>query len=408
MIKDELARLRELIQLNTDLAEVKDVDVLMERLLLSARNFVNCDAGSIYIKEGDHLKFSYSQNDTLQARLEQGQKLIYNTFTVPINNKSISGYVAITGETLNIPDAYKLDDSLPFSFDKRYDESAQYRTLSILTIPLKKTNNQIIGVLQLINARDSNSNVIAFDPEIEPYLSYFSNSATGALERAQLMRAILLRMISMAELSDLKETGHHVNRVGSYSVEIYETWANKKGISQSEIDKQKDLLRMSAMLHDVGKVAISDMILKKPGRLTEEEFDAMKLHTVYGARLFLDLYSELEESARIVALNHHERFNGNGYPGYVDPFTGDPLPGKDNNGRPISKKGEEIPLFGRIVAIADVFDALSSPRCYKDAWDEDRVCSIIREENGKHFDPELVDAFFTCLPTIRSIGKRYQ
>ncbi len=408
MIKDELARLRELIQLNTDLAEVKDVDVLMERLLLSARNFVNCDAGSIYIKEGDHLKFSYSQNDTLQARLEKGQKLIYNTFTVPINNKSISGYVAITGETLNIPDAYKLDDSLPFSFDKRYDESAQYRTLSILTIPLKKTNNQIIGVLQLINARDSNSNVIAFDPEIEPYLSYFSNSATGALERAQLMRAILLRMISMAELRDPTETGNHVNRVGGYSVEIYETWAIKKGISKSEIDKQKDLLRMSAMLHDVGKVAISDMILKKPGRLTEEEFDAMKLHTVYGARLFLDLYSELEESARIVALNHHERFNGNGYPGYVDPFTGDPLPGKDNNGRPISKKGEEIPLFGRIVAIADVFDALSSPRCYKDAWDEDRVCSIIREENGKHFDPELVDAFFTCLPTIRSIGKRYQ
>ncbi len=408
MIKDELARLRELIQLNTDLAEVKDVDVLMERLLLSARNFVNCDAGSIYIKEGDHLKFSYSQNDTLQARLEQGQKLIYNTFTVPISNKSISGYVAITGETLNIPDAHKLDDSLSFSFDKSFDKSAQYRTLSILTIPLKKTNNQIIGVLQLINAKDSNSNVIAFDPEMEPYISYFANSATGALERAQLMRAILLRMISMAELRDPKETGNHVNRVGGYSVEIYETWAKKKGIAQSEIDKQKDLLRMSAMLHDVGKVAISDVILKKPGRLTEEEFDAIKLHTVYGARLFLDLYSDLEESARAVALNHHERFNGKGYPGYVDPFTGDPLPGKDNNGRPLPKKGGEIPLFGRIVAIADVFDALSSQRSYKDAWDEDRVLSTIREENGKHFDPELVDAFFTCLPTIRSIGKRYQ
>ena len=122
----------------------------------------------------------------------------------------------------------------------------------------------------------------------------------------------------------------------------------------------------------------------------------------------VDLYSELEEAARAVALNHHERFNGNGYPGYVDPFTGDPLPGKDNDGEPLSKKGLEIPLFGRIVAIADVFDALSSQRCYKDAWDEDRVCSIIREENGQHFDPELVDAFFTCLPTIRSIGKRYQ
>jgi len=408
MIKNELARLRELIQLSTDLAEVKDFDVLMERLLQSVRNFVNCDAGSIYIKKGDHLKFSFSQNDTLQARLETGQKLIYSTFTVPISNKSISGYVAITGETLNIPDAYKLDDSLPFSFDQSYDENARYRTLSILTIPLKKINNQIIGVLQLINARNSSGNVIAFDPEMEPYVSYFANSATGALERAQLMRAILLRMISMAELRDPKETGDHVNRVGSYSVEIYEIWATKKGIAQSEIDKQKDLLRMSAMLHDVGKVAISDNILKKPGRLTDEEFEEMKLHTVYGARLFHDLYSELEEAARAVALNHHERFNGTGYPGFVDPFTGDPLPGKDKNGRPIPKKGEEIPLFGRIVAIADVFDALSSQRSYKDAWNEDRVCSIIREENGKHFDPELVDAFFTCLPTLRSIGKRYQ
>ncbi|MBN1293643.1 MAG: HD domain-containing protein [Candidatus Latescibacteria bacterium] len=408
MIKDELQRLRELIQLSTDLAEVKDLDVLMERLLQSARKFVNCDAGSIYIKEGDFLKFSYTQNDTQQARLKTGQKLIYNTFSVPINNLSISGYVALTGETLNIPDAYKLSSSVPFSHDKSYDESARYRTLSILTIPLKKRDNQIIGVLQLINAMDGDNNVIAFDPEMEPYVNYFASSATGALERAQLMRAILLRMISMAELRDPKETANHVNRVGACAVEIFEAWAKMKKYKQADIDKQKDVLRMAAMLHDVGKIAISDIILKKPGRLDTDEFETMKLHTIYGARLFRNPYSEFEEAARVVALNHHERFDGTGYPGHVDPFTGEAIHGNIQNGKLAPKKGEEIPLFGRIVAVSDVFDALSSQRCYKEAWTEEHVCALIRQEKGKHFDPEIVDSFFASLPNIRSVYKRYE
>ena len=409
MIVDECHNLLKLISLGTELAEIKDLDVLMERILYSAREFVNCDAGSIYIKKSDHLKFSYTQNDTLSGRLEKGQKLIYNTFTIPIDNKSISGYVALTGEVLNIPDAYLIPETSPYNFGKSFDESANYRTKSIMTIPLKKSNQQNIGVLQLINARDGQGNTIAFDNNIEPYVKYFAANAASALERAQLMRSILLHMISMAELRDPAETGLHVNRVGGYSVEIFEAWAKKKQYTPEEIFQQRDLLRMASMLHDVGKVAISDTILKKPSRLTDDEYEIMKSHTFLGARLFTDMFSELEEASRDVALNHHEKFNGTGYPGFIDPVTQKPLPGKiDENGNPMPKREDEISLFGRIVAIADVYDALSSKRSYKEPWSEDKVLSVMQAESGKHFDPELIDAFFACLPHIKAVENRYQ
>jgi HD-GYP domain-containing protein (c-di-GMP phosphodiesterase class II) len=196
--------------------------------------------------------------------------------------------------------------------------------------------------------------------------------------------------------------------VAGYSVEIYENWAKKKGLPQQEIDKKRDVLRMAAMLHDVGKVAISDLILKKPGRLTDEEFEMMKQHTFLGARLFANPKSDFDEAASGVALNHHARWDGKGYPGYVDPMTGKALSGyEDDGGNPRSMKREEIPVFGRIVALADVYDALSSARCYKEAWDEEKVLSVIKEDAGKHFDPEVVEAFFSCLDMIHNIKQRY-
>ncbi len=405
---NEQERLKALVMLSNDIAEVKDLDILMERILKSAREFVNCDAGSIYIKENDTLHFTYAQNETLSSRLKPDEKLIYTTFSMPITHDSIAGYVASTGETLSIEDMYQLPDSLPYHFDKSYDESTNYKTHSTLTIPLKTVRFKIIGVLQLINATDDDGNVVRFEKDIEPYIAYFANNAAGALERAQLMRTILLRMIQMAELRDPKETGNHVNRVGGYSVEIYEAWAKKRNIPQAEIDKSRDILRMAAMLHDVGKIAIPDKILKKPGRLSDDEYEVMKQHTIIGSRLFENLTSEIDEAARDVALNHHEKFNGKGYPGYVDTETGEPIAGHvDSDGKPLTKKGEEIPIFGRIVALADVYDALSSARAYKEAWTEERVLSIIKEESGQHFDPELIDAFMVCLPSIKSMTQRY-
>jgi HD-GYP domain-containing protein (c-di-GMP phosphodiesterase class II) len=209
-------------------------------------------------------------------------------------------------------------------------------------------------------------------------------------------------------MRDPKETGPHVNRVAAYSVTLYEAWALKQGLPQDVIDKNRDVLRMSAMLHDVGKVAISDTILKKPGRFTPEEFQVMKLHTLFGANLFSDIYSDFDESARVVALNHHERWDGKGYPGYIDPQTQLSLPGfETENGGARGKQGEEIPLFGRIVALADVYDALSCRRCYKEAWDESEVLNNIREEAGKQFDPQLVEVFLECIDSFKQIEKLY-
>ncbi|MFQ3547980.1 MAG: HD domain-containing phosphohydrolase, partial [Termitinemataceae bacterium] len=173
-----------------------------------------------------------------------------------------------------------------------------------------------------------------------------------------------------------------------------------------ERDRCRDTLKIAAMLHDVGKVAISDVILKKPARFTEEEYKIMQAHTYYGARLFDDPQSPLDMIASEIALTHHENWDGTGYPGWIDPIT--TLPVKiDDQGNPLGRRGEEIPLGGRIVAIADVFDALSSRRVYKEAWDENAVFSEIRSLSGKKFDPELVDMFFEILPNIRQVRDRY-
>lgn len=404
----ETEKLEGLTRLGIDLGQVQDLDLLMERVLTEARRFVNADAGSIYIRDEDRLHFTYTQNDTLQRRLPPGEKLIYSTFTIPADKTSIAGYVAVTGKPLNIPDVYGIEPTAPYGFSDKFDRASDYRTGSMLTLPLQNINGQTMGVLQVINAMDEEKRVRPFSEHDERMMSLFGTIAAVALERARMTRAILLRMIRMAEMRDPKETGAHVNRVGSYAVELYERWAFKHGIDAHTVDQKRDVLRMAAMLHDVGKVGISDLILKKPERFNHDEYEIMKQHTLLGARLFLNRQSDFDEAAAQVAMNHHERWDGAGYPGHVNVDSGLPLPEfTREDGSPRGKQGEEIPLFGRIVALADVYDALSSARVYKDAWDEDRVLSTIRGEAGSHFDPELVDIFFSCLDTLRAIQDRY-
>jgi len=402
----ESEKIKEILRLGSELNTIQDVDILLEKILLEARKFLDADAGTIYVREDDELVFSHAQNDTQQSKLPEGKKLIYSTFTLPINEKSIAGYVASTGEALNIQDVYDIGDDTPYHFDPAYDKKAKYTTRSMLTVPLKNLTGDIHGVIQIINSLDSDGNITVFTDEDELYVSHFASSASMVLQRAQMTRALVLRMIQMAELRDPKETGPHVNRVASYAVEIYEKWAYNRGISDDEIQKNRDVLRMAAMLHDVGKVAISDTILKKPARFTEEEFDIMKGHTFLGARLFSNKQSRFDEISALVAMQHHENWDGTGYPGVVDPDNGEALD-KDSKGNPAILKGEEISIFGRIVALADVFDALSSRRVYKEAWTENDVLEEIKKLKGTKFDPELVDVFFDILDVLRSIQVRY-
>jgi len=404
----EKEKLDALTSIGQELSQVQDLDILMEHILKEARQFSSADAGSIYIKNRNRLDFKYTQNVTMQKRLKPDEKLIYNIFSIPIDCGSIAGYAALTGEILNIPDAYEIAVDSPFKFSRGFDEASKYRTKSILTIPLKTLKGEVMGILQVINATDNNEETLAFTKEDEKFMTHFAGIATLALDRARLTRSILLRMIQMAEMRDPKETGAHVNRVGGYAIEIFEAWAKKRDMGEKEINKNKDILRMAAMLHDVGKVAISDIILKKPGKFNDDEYEIMKMHTLYGARLFTENQSDFEEAAMQVALNHHERWDGRGYPGHIDINSGEPKNGfKDTCGKALGKKGEEIPLFGRIVALADVYDALSSKRVYKEPWEENQVLDVITKEAGNQFDPEIVEIFLEKYSIIKSIRERY-
>jgi response regulator RpfG family c-di-GMP phosphodiesterase len=403
-IKNE--EVQEIIRIDSELNKIRDYDLLLERILLEARRVVNADAGSIYVREGDQISIKYAQNDTKQRSLPPGEKQAYPHFSIPINDKTISGYVAMTGKLVNIKNVYRLRKDAPYSYNASYDKTSGYLTKSMLTVPLKTQSNIVLGVIQIINAKGDDGELLPFSKADEVLVTHFASNATVAMQRAYMTRSMIIRMIRMAELRDPKETGAHVNRVSGYALELYERWAYHHRIPVKEVEKNKDLLKLAGMLHDVGKVAISDLILKKPARFTPEEYLIMQTHTCSGARLFDDPQSDFDTIAAEVAMTHHENWDGTGYPGWIDPATGEVLR-TDVDGKPRKLKGEEIPLWGRIVAIADVYDALVSKRVYKAAWNEEDVLTEIRNMSGSKFDPELVQIFFEVLPRIQEIRERY-
>ncbi|MDH5464871.1 MAG: HD domain-containing protein [Thiovulaceae bacterium] len=183
-----------------------------------------------------------------------------------------------------------------------------------------------------------------------------------ALEHAQ--RDFIYKMGEIGETRNC-ETGHHVKRVAEFS----ELLAQLYGLEATEVE----LLKNASPMHDIGKVGIPDRILLKPDTLNHEEFEVMKTHTTMGYEILKDSKQSIIEAAAIIAYEHHEKWDGSGYP----------------NGL----KGEDIHIFGRITAIVDVLDALSCKRVYKEAWKKASVIEYFEEERGKHFDPQLVELF---------------
>lgn len=185
---------------------------------------------------------------------------------------------------------------------------------------------------------------------------------------------VIHRLGRAAEYKD-NETGLHVIRMSHYAKEI----ALAAGMGTNDADE----LLNAAPMHDIGKIGIPDFILQKPGKLTPDEWEIMKTHTSIGATIIGEDNSNLLKIAHAIALNHHEKWDGSGYPNGLS--------------------GEAIPIEARIVAIADVFDALTSVRPYKTAWSIEAATRYIQEESGRHFDPDLVIAFITALPEIVTI-----
>jgi len=396
-------KLQKIIESEKLLGEIQDVDVLLERILTEARAIVHADAGSIYVVDGNNLKIKYAQNDARLKELAPGEKLPYTFFSFPINEKSISGYVAYSSEPLNIPDAYEIPEDKPYKFNQTTDRTTDYRTKSIYTIPLKTPAGKLLGILQIINAQNDEGEVIAFDDDAELFITHFAQNAIKALENAYLTSNMVRRMLKMAEFRDPKETYPHVERVSSFSLEIYDRWAFNHNVPDSQSHKFRDTLKIAAKFHDVGKVGISDVILKKQfPRFTDEERAIMQGHTCIGANLFEPPESFLDEMCRDVALFHHERWDGGetAYPGATD-FRNFVIGAPIEPARHLS--GDEIPLCARIVAVADVFDALSHKRCYKEAWKIDDAFSEIQADAGRHFDPEVVLAFMQVRDRISAI-----
>ncbi len=375
------------------LNKLKDVDMILDRTLLEARALAKADAGSIFLLKKNKLSFSHVQNDTLYGERGAGAAQ-YSNLTLPISSDTIVGHSALTREVVVIDDAYNLGSDVPFKFDSSFDEEHNYRSISIITIPLLTSSDTLVGVVQLINAKDDNGETTVFSEQSKKFVPLFANNAAEVIERSMLNRKIILRMVKMAELHDPKETGAHVMRVSTFSAEIYQRWAENRNLPPNEIKHFRDLLSLAAMTHDSGKVGISDNILKKPARLTPDEFDVMKQHSRFGAQLFSNSSNEMDQMSYEVTLHHHQKWNGTGYPSRAE--DGETL------------AGEDIPLAARVVALADVFDALSSRRCYKEPWEEEKVFELIRRESGEHFDPELVQAFFEITDIIRAIQQKYK
>ena len=403
-IKKRGDKLQRIIKIERQLGEIQDIDVLLERILTETRKIVNADAGSIYVVEGNNLKIKYGQNDTNLKKLSPGEKLPYTCFSFPINEQQICGYVALKGLPVNIKDCYRIHASKPYKFNKNSDITTGYRTKSMYTLPLKMANGKLLGVLQIINAKDKKGNLVSFDKEAELLISHFASSAVQALQHAYLTSDMIKRMLKMAEFRDPKETYPHVERVSFYSLEIYDRWAFNHNVPQEEIHRYRDNLKIAAKFHDIGKIGISDMILKKTfPRLTDEERNIMKGHTVIGAQLFNPPDSMLDEMSLQVALHHHDRWDGgpSGYPGKIELSQFSIKDGVVPESEPIS--GAEIPLCARIVAVADVFDALSHKRCYKESWTIEDSFNEIEKNSGTQFDPEVVKAFLQVRSRICSI-----
>lgn len=252
-------------------------------------------------------------------------------------------------------------------FNDSIDKKTGYVTKTMMVIPMENKRDEVIGAIQVINKKEDD----IFEEQDLKYLTLAASYAAESIGTILLMEEItktqkeLIYRMGVTGENRSKETGFHVKRVAEYS------WLLAKlyGLTLRECD----ILRDVSPMHDIGKIGIADAILNKPGRLDDDEMEIMKKHVQIGYDILDSSELPLLKAASIVAHEHHEKYDGSGYPN--------------------SLKGENIHIYGRITALADVFDALGSERVYKKAWDDERIFTLFKEERGIHFDPKLVDLF---------------
>jgi len=348
---------------------------MLETILTHARTLTGAEAGTLFLANRNCLKFAAVQNDRIDASVTAEQLL---GRVMPATMESLAGFVTLTGEIANIPDSTNLPQGAPFRINRDFDTATGYETRSILAVPLNCPDGTCAGVLQLINHIDGHGRIGEFgDPANSGVLLLASSAAVtvhNAILQEQLYQAhigTLYRLAVIAEYRD-SDTGDHIRRVSRTSALI----ARALGMDSTLVEQ----IKHASQMHDVGKVAVPDAILLKPGYLTAQQRTVMEKHTTIAAEILADPEDDLTAMGRDIALNHHERWDGQGYPNGIS--------------------GRDIPLSARIVAVADVFDAVISHRCYKSASSFDVAIDIIEKDSGKHFDPQVTEAFFSVIDEV--------
>lgn len=347
-----------LVKISRSITALTDIDELLRVIAEETRNAMLADRCTVFLWDKD--------SNELWSKVALGVENKEIRFPA---DKGLAGYVVQTGETLNITDAYS--DS---RFNPEVDKNTGYRTKTILCMPIMNNNHEIIGAFQVLNKIDG-----IFTKNDEDLLIAIGGSASIALENAQLFdqqlqmyreQKLLFESFidTLATSVDARDkiTAGHSTRVKLYSSLI----ADELGLSQ----KDKNLLEKAATLHDIGKIGIRDSVLQKEGKLTDEEYRHIQEHVRITHNILNKLY--MSPDFRIItemASSHHEKYDGTGYYRHL--------------------KGEEITLGGRILAVGDVFDAITSKRHYRDKMPIKNVLGIISDGSGSHFDPNLVDTF---------------
>lgn len=381
-VHQRLAAMERLVDIGILLTAENKLDRLLDAIVSEGRSLLQADGATIYLVRADGLHFQATQNESLETRMgAQTFQSKVAPHVLKLNRDSIVGYVALEGEAELVEDVRAIADSKPYRWSDTFDVAMGYKTQCLLTLPLKLSDGKVLGVLQLVNAASG-----AFAADMMPVAHSLASTASAALGNAQLTDALrearldtVMRLGMCAEYRD-KETSAHIHRMAHISAML----ARKLDLSEGFCEN----LLLAAPMHDVGKIGIPDAILQKPGPLTDSEWEVMKTHTLIGGQLLSGADDPVMSLSVEVALNHHEKWSGEGYP--------------------FGKKRDEIPLSGRIVAVADVFDALMSKRCYKKAFSLEQVREIMFEGQGSHFQPGLIDLLFANLEEVLALYEKYK
>ena len=347
-----------LVKIGQAVAAEKDIDKLMQTIAEEARNAVQADRCTVFLYD--------KETDELWSKVALGlgsQELRFNA------SQGIAGTVFRTGEIVNIKDAYS--DS---RFNKEVDLKTGYVTKTILCMPIRNIEQEIIGVFQILNKFGG-----YFTQEDEDILISIGSSAGISLENAKLFarqkelleeqRIVFDSFIStLAASIDARDkiTSGHSTRVRMYATLIAEAFGMDK--------KDLEIIQKAAALHDIGKIGIRDSVLQKEGKLTDEEYKHIQEHVEITHNILEKIHmSDDFKMITEIACSHHEKYDGSGYYRHL--------------------KGEDIPFGGRILAVADVFDAITSKRHYRDKMPIQKVISILIGDSGTHFDKTIVDKF---------------